>query len=158
MITHITNNSIILFFSLVFFPFLFFSIISSYFEFTITPFSGYDLCEACFSQVGRLHQHKMKRYRKTPVPQLIELTENVINVLQERDEVYSREPIREASPVPEIPREALEQTVYATRSETNSKRKKREAKLKEEVQQPSDNYDSEVIDCICGNNKDLGSN
>jgi hypothetical protein len=62
--------------------------------------AGYDLCEACFGTVGRLHPHKMKKYRKTALQNLLELTDHVITVLQDREDlmlVKERE-VRDISP------------------------------------------------------------
>jgi hypothetical protein len=55
---------------------------------------------------------------------------------------------------------SLSKDVRSIESNAN-KRKKREASIKAKPEEnsppPSNNYDSEVIDCICGNNKDLGN-
>jgi hypothetical protein len=81
-------------------------------------FLGYDLCEACFGSVGRLHPHKMKKYRKNPVQNYTELTDQVITILQEREEIISKD------------RELAESLLL-----TQSQISQREREVKKEIQQ-----------------------
>jgi hypothetical protein len=97
---------------------------------------NYDLCEPCFSKIGRKHPHKMKRHRKISVQTLLDLVENIRTALVEHEQDERK----------------IEKPSLASR-----KRDRRD--LKDEAQlapTDQDNYDEEVIECICGNNKDLG--
>lgn len=94
---------------------------------------GFDLCEPCYSKVGRKHQHKMKRHRKLAVQTLLDLVESIRQVLHEHEQDERKE---------------------ATKAPSTSR--KRDRKEYKEEQDPAENYDEEVIECICGNNKDLG--
>jgi len=91
---------------------------------------GYDLCEPCFSKHGRKHPHKMKRHRKLAVQTLLDLVESIRQVLHEHEQDERKELAKAAG------------------------RKRDRKELKDDESQ--DNYDEEVIECICGNNKDLG--
>jgi len=100
----------------------------------------YDLCEPCYSKHGRKHIHKMKRHRKISVQTLLELVDNVRNTLAE----HEHDDRKIEKPPPQ-----------------SRKRDRRELKDESSGAQMApagdlDNYDEEVIECICGNNKDLG--
>jgi len=102
---------------------------------------GYDLCEPCYSKFGKRHNHKMKRQRKAAVQTLMDLVENLRVALRDHEMDESRR---------EIPKSGRKRE----RKEMSSLNKD------EDPSQPGsigdNNYDEEVIECICGNNKDLG--
>ena len=75
------------------------------FEFVVTSITGFDLCEACFGNVGKSHPHKMKKYRKTAVQNYLEMIDQVMNVLQDREDLLlkDRELAREeTSPIRDV--------------------------------------------------------
>jgi len=122
---------------------------------TCTFCKGYDLCEPCFGTVGNLHQHKMKKIRKMPVQSLLDLIESMRGILEDSQftEPHGKKR-KETSPV------------------TREKRESDDDDMKETFEMFADgggggpgtrsggghsNYnEEEVINCICGNNKDLG--
>jgi len=73
----------------------------------------------------------MKRHRKIAVQTLLDLVDSIRQALRE----HEQDEIKEAAKV------------------TSRKRDRKEFKEEQEAQE---NYDEEVIECICGNNKDLG--
>jgi hypothetical protein len=90
---------------------------------------AYDLCETCYNKVGRHHPHKMKKHRKIAVQSLLDLIESIRVVLSEHEQ--------------------------DERIESRSTRKRERREIKMDASQDHV-YEEEVIDCICGNNKDLG--
>lgn len=110
----------------------------------------YDLCESCYAAIGKFHPHKMKKYKmKFSVSSLIDLVEQVNTTLDEFEGVKDREREKERE---------LERDRIREKEREFIKRKKREKpKLEERKERDDDeNFEDEVIDCICGNNKDLG--
>ncbi len=144
---------------------------------------GYDLCEPCHSTYGRNHQHKMKKFRRIAVPILIELVDSIVSIVSEQEDLM--ETPLQPTPPPTRERPVLRERENVERDRDDSppltptkdkdkeyrepreRRRRREKESsppllpgstpkKEESGPQSDNYDAEVIDCICGNNKDLG--
>lgn len=96
---------------------------------------NYDLCEPCYSKYGRKHVHKMKRHRKITIQTLLALVESIRTAIVEHEQDERK----------------IEKPNLQSR-----KRDRRELKEEGQASQEQDNYDEEVIECICGNNKDLG--
>lgn len=105
---------------------------------TCNTCKGYDLCEPCYNKVGRKHSHKMKRHRKMPVQALLDLVESIRLVLHEHEQDEKKEHTGRTSR--KRGRDAGDRSSKDLKEEDNS----------------NDNFDDEVIECICGNNKDLG--
>lgn len=99
---------------------------------------GYDLCEPCYAKFGKRHNHKMKRHRKSTVQSLLDLVENIRQALHDHE-------------VEEQKEAAKPQSRKRERKELN-----RGGGGEDNNNDPQENYDEEIIECICGNNKDLG--
>lgn len=114
---------------------------------------GYSLCEPCYNLIGKSSSNKMKRYRKISVQSIVELVENIRSLLDSHDG----------------PSHALHHPLAVPQQPTRAKKREREREKEKEKPVPvpeivppledveSDHFsDEEVIDCICGNNKDMG--
>eukprot|EP01114_Cavostelium_apophysatum_P017008 TRINITY_DN4958_c0_g1_i3.p1 TRINITY_DN4958_c0_g1~~TRINITY_DN4958_c0_g1_i3.p1 ORF type:complete len:740 (+),score=199.40 TRINITY_DN4958_c0_g1_i3:404-2623(+) len=170
---------------------------------------GYDLCEPCYQQIGKNHQHTMKKHRKTALQSLLDLVESIKVVLNDEEHIFAAEiaesentnhDARESSRSggskkrnrSETSRESQSHhahgksttnsnsnsssepevatsrnsasNVASGNSSTRTKHEPMEDELKETKEflemmvEPSSNEPSEeeVIDCICGFNKDMG--
>jgi len=160
---------------------------------------GYDLCEPCYATYGKTHQHKMKKFRRIAIPNLIELVDSIAVIVSEQDELMEiplpkerlnerveRPPVRERNPTAVLVERELERELELGPSSSRESPKERDKDYKDkEYKEPTrerrrrrerevspplvpgatptkreesslDTYEAEVIDCICGNNKDLG--
>lgn len=100
---------------------------------TSTSTKGFHMCEGCYNTRGKKPSMKMKRFRKQTVQSILDLSQSIHLVLLEHEQTG-----REPAPSPVV------------------SSKKRDRKEMKEAEPEPENYDEEVIDCICGNNKDLG--
>lgn len=94
------------------------------------------LCENCFGMYGKDHPHKMKKQRKQPLASLIDLVSSIRVVLSEHEH-------REVEVVPQV-------------QPPTAQLGRRKREHSETHESAPESYEEEVIDCICGNNKDLG--
>lgn len=138
---------------------------------------GYDLCEVCYHASGNSHPHRLRKLRKMAVSNLLDLVDNIMTVTYDKEEIGTSIYIPATPaviPAPAVEKESkevrelkelaspgkpmeLRTEISGRESRSEAKRKRREAikqDLSPEIRQ--ENYDQEVIDCICGNNKDLG--
>jgi len=138
---------------------------------------GYHLCESCYSTCGKSHPHKMKKYRRIAISNLLELVDSISNVTQEQQDILESS-VREHDTSPtKVEKESKEREYkdkdykdkdykdkdYKEVKEPREPKRRRREKdssppltVAQSNQQSSEPYESEVIDCICGNNKDLG--
>jgi len=104
---------------------------------------GFDLCEPCFAIHGKKHSHKLKKHRKMLVQSLMDLVESIRLVLNEHEHDKNSKSRKNKRKEPEPPSQAPPPP----------------KEIKGDINPPlqsEQNYDDEVIDCVCGNNKDLG--
>lgn len=146
----------------------------------------FDLCENCYGILGKDHPHKMKRHFKTSIYSLIDLVDNIQAVVNDFENTSKEKEQRVEKERERRDREQRKELSVEKEINYNSnnpnKRKKRERdrpqprrdirelkpekeKEKErdfdttpekEIENETVHTDEEVIDCICGNNKDLG--
>eukprot|EP01117_Protostelium_nocturnum_P009792 TRINITY_DN3498_c0_g2_i2.p1 TRINITY_DN3498_c0_g2~~TRINITY_DN3498_c0_g2_i2.p1 ORF type:complete len:775 (+),score=185.57 TRINITY_DN3498_c0_g2_i2:138-2462(+) len=132
---------------------------------------GLDLCELCYTSAAKVHPHKFKLVRKIPLDNLLELVDNVKNLISDHE---PEETYRETSvPPPQKVTKKRDHSEMASLSNAFERQNTHlipgapgtnkdvlslpEPRMPGQQPMTSENYgDAEVIDCICGNNKDLG--
>jgi hypothetical protein len=127
---------------------------------TCTSCKGFDVCDYCYyTQSSKVHpHHKFKLMRKASFDSLLDLVDSIKNFIGDHE-----------PPEAEIALAIANQASAPPSSSTRSGRKRdhfemvgsdsgRPSSPNERLQpgSPNSSFDEEVIDCICGNNKDLG--
>eukprot|EP01116_Phalansterium_solitarium_P023632 TRINITY_DN8391_c0_g1_i1.p1 TRINITY_DN8391_c0_g1~~TRINITY_DN8391_c0_g1_i1.p1 ORF type:complete len:759 (-),score=165.60 TRINITY_DN8391_c0_g1_i1:293-2569(-) len=139
----------------------------------------FDMCETCFIAYGKHHQpHKLRKYRKMTLQNLFDLVENIRTVLTEHEaDIIPPPSKRPKFHKDQRDRERLDRAERLER-ERESRPRRVQPPVEEEYRGEEDEYveelptyqeappsvrqasgaaeDEETIDCICGNNKDLG--
>eukprot|EP01118_Nematostelium_gracile_P014092 TRINITY_DN5430_c0_g1_i2.p1 TRINITY_DN5430_c0_g1~~TRINITY_DN5430_c0_g1_i2.p1 ORF type:complete len:776 (+),score=178.42 TRINITY_DN5430_c0_g1_i2:236-2563(+) len=115
---------------------------------------NFDLCEGCHTISGRKHPHKMKRHRKGPVQPLIDLAECVRHALSEHEKEEKKEPIKRQE-ITRLKRDRTPRTTVVVPPPPAEVIPPAKEELPVNME-PDESYADEVINCICGNNKDLG--